>query len=113
MDPDTEPNPDDENIELFTKIEPLEDAARQIGLYLEEAGVIQNQTGEQAIFVNFAIGDVAFSDRVQHPERYTVDTEFRNMQTNMARDDFLDARARIAEALKKGEDPFAQQDEDE
>ena len=112
MDPDAI-EPDENDHKLFEKIHELEDGARQIGLYLEEAGVLQHgETGQHAIFANFNIGKVAFSDRVQHPEKYTVDSEFKNIATDMARDDFLDARTKIAVALEKGEDPFASEDDE-
>ena len=59
----------------------------------------------------FSIGKVAWSDRVQRPEEYTMEKELANMETGMAKDEFLDARSKIAEALERGEDPFAGEDE--
>lgn len=104
---------DDQHLELAQRIEKLEDAARHIGLYLEQGGILQNEQGHEVIVASFTINKVAFSERVQNPERHSVDSEFKNLQTGMAKDDFLDVRTKIAEALERGEDPFASESEDE
>jgi hypothetical protein len=104
---------EDEHFELTQQISKLEDATRHIGLYLEQAGILQNEDGHEVIVASFTINKVAFSERVQNPDRHSVDTEFKNLQTGMAKDDFLDVRSRIAEALERGEDPFAGEDEDD
>jgi hypothetical protein len=105
---------DEEEVpQLAQSIEKLEDATRHIGLYLEQAGILQNEEGHEVIVASFTINKVAFSERVQNPDRHSVDTEFKNLQTGMAKDDFLDVRTKIAEALERGEDPFAGEDEGE
>lgn len=92
---------------LDAKIPELEDAARQLGLYLSEAGVLEGE-GRQAIVATFSIGQVAWSDRIQHPENYTTEKELAVMEAGIQKDDFLDVRQQIAEKLARGEDPFAE-----
>lgn len=93
--------------ELARKAPELEDAARQIGLYMDEAAVMGDEN-QVALVARFSIGKIAFSDRVQHPEKYTVDRELAQMEIGVAKDEFLDARTKIAEAIARGEDPFAE-----
>jgi hypothetical protein len=97
--------------DLHQRMEKLEDAARQIGLYLEQGGVAVGEDGQQAIIASFSINKVAFSERVQNPEKHSIDSEFKNIATSAAKDDFLDARQKIAEALERGEDPFLEDEE--
>jgi hypothetical protein len=95
---------------LEVKIPELEDTARQLGLYLIEAGVLEAEE-RQIILASFSVGRVAWSDRVQHPERYTTEKELAVMEAGMQKDEFLDVRTQIAERLARGEDPFEDDDE--
>ena len=60
--------------------EALKDATQQIGLYMREAWMApDHESGTVAVYVEFALGDLAFSERVQHPER-----EVENDRTRLA-----------------------------
>jgi len=85
-----------------------EDGFRKIGLYLEGHPQIAlvptppHGAPQPALVVNFAIGKVAFSDRVQNPPKAEVEDEFRKIQITAQDDAFLDERTRIQEALASG-----------
>lgn len=96
---------DDQFAEL---IDNLKRRAEKIGLYMQSAfqatqGVEMDEemeakltdsdaikarmeTGEVrvAIMALFTVGDVAFSDRVQNPEKYDTDTQFRQIMPTEA-----------------------------
>jgi hypothetical protein len=100
----TEPEP------LEAKIPEIEDVARQLGLYMAEAGVLEAEN-HRVLLATFTIGNVAWSERVQHPEQYTTEKELAVMEAGIQKDEFLDVRTQIAERIARGEDPFADDDE--
>lgn len=72
----------DPKVQEFLKktMESLEQAARKIGLYVESAGtgVVPGQD-VNLLVVTFTLGEVAFSDRVQNPDKDAAESEFRTM----------------------------------
>lgn len=92
-------------------VDELDDRARRLGLYLGGWDVAPVPTGDPdvqtvGVVAQFDIGEVAFSDRVQHPERFYTDETFRVIEADTAVDEFLETRQRIAERLAAGEDPL-------
>jgi hypothetical protein len=57
----------------------LTEAAQPIGLYLRNTYMTPEREGSSTILVyaEFTLGDLAFSDRVQHPEKAKADDEVR------------------------------------
>lgn len=100
---------DEMDFELKAKaaFEQIEDKARQMGLYYDSARAVMLPDGELVLMVDFILGDVAFSDRVQNPQRYSTDTLLRTMEKGQQDDDFLNERERIKQALARGEDPLS------
>lgn len=96
--------------EVFsTFIEGMEKFARSMGLYM------QNATGTRRpidpfvlagtdpvvrpfVTASFVLGDEAFSDRVQHPERYTDDAEIRKIEHATVKSEAEEIMRRFAES---------------
>lgn len=87
---EVDPNEADETV--FTDfIEKMESTARALGLYLQTARG-QRQPLEEFVLVGtdpvvrpfvvaqFLLGDEAFSDRVQHPEKYSDEAVMKGME---------------------------------
>jgi hypothetical protein len=93
---------------LMERWQAFEDKARTLGLYLEGhpqiAMVPMPPHGQPvvALQVMFQMGRVAFSDRVQFPEKEKVDDTARVMEVGLKDDMFLDERQRIADGLAAG-----------
>lgn len=110
--------PDEIEFELKAKaaLDELEDDARKIGLYVDSAHVMPDPqgSGEMVFMVDFMLGDVAFSDRVQNPEQYGSDQILRGMEAGMQRSDFEETREKMIESLKNGGslDSFLDEPED-
>lgn len=96
---------DEREEEVFRDfIDKMEEAARKLGLYLNRA-TGQRQPVDRMVPVGvsvpvrplvaatFTLGDEAFSDRVQHPERYTDDAMLAGIEEATWRD----AARRISE----------------
>lgn len=110
---DHEHLPDDLRAAFDTMLERSEefiDDLRKIGLYAEgppQMAQIPTPIGPQpAMVVQCNIGRVAFSDRIQHPERYETDKTLGVMEINAQDDAYLDERQRIQQALAEGKDPY-------
>lgn len=100
---------------LLEGAEKLDDAMRQIGLYVDHTHLVTIDTpsGPQpALAVNLTIGDVAYSDRVQHPENYSMDQQFRVMEREMTGNDFEDIQAKMRRNVAAGRDPLDDGDDD-
>ncbi len=107
------PNPE-EIQKLESRIEPLEDAARKIGCYLDRAVVttIPGPFGPRlAVVAEFSLGKVAFTGRVQDPEQEQIDRVFSEMTFGFGSDEFLDANARVERNLAAGRQAFDDGDE--
>lgn len=102
---------------LLERFGELDDDLRQIGLYVEggpQIVPVPTPLGERmGLLVQFQIGKVAFSQRVQHPEDARFEDKFDVMAIEAQDDAFLDERQRIADALARGEDPYAVDDDDD
>lgn len=109
--------PDPEEIQkLESRIEPLEDAARKIGCYLDRAVVttIPGPFGPRlAVVAEFSLGKVAFTGRVQDPEQEQIDRVFSEMTFGFGSDAFLDARSRVQRNLDAGRQAFDDGDDAE
>lgn len=84
--------------------EQVEDRARQMGLYYDNAHAMMLPDGELVLMVDFILGDVAFTDRVQNPDRYATDNMVGIMEKQYQGDEFLAQRERIRKALAEGKD---------
>lgn len=127
-DPDDEPTDDDalaaaaleatfraDTDLLIERYPDFEDAARQLGLYAEGHEISSAHTPlgpKAALVVGFDIGNVAFSDRVQHPENVTVDQAVREMELDTAADEWIDTREQIRRNLAAGRDPLDDGDDE-
>jgi hypothetical protein len=73
--------PDNEDFEARAALmnQQLTEATQPIGLYLRNTYMTPESEGSSnvLVYVEFTLGDVAFSDRVQHPERAKADDETR------------------------------------
>lgn len=98
-------------IKARAALDRLEDKARQMGLYVDSAHVLlmpvpQASEPEMVFAVNFTLGDIAFSDRVQNPDKHATDSMIRTLEMQMRSDDFLEQRTKIQENIAAGRDPF-------
>lgn len=95
-------------LEATGRVDTLEEDVRRIGLYLEGWDVAPNsQTPDEFLVVcGFQVGQVAFSDRVQFPERFYTDQTFKVIELDDQVDEFLETRQAIVAALQAGEDPL-------
>ncbi len=81
----------------------VEQAGREVGLYLEKAhvGVPQGEelTETTILFVmaEFQVGDLAFSSRVLDPASETTNTVVRGMEVDYEKEAFEAARKRLVE----------------
>lgn len=93
---------------LMERWQAFEDKARTLGLYMEgHPQIVMVPTPPMgapkiALQVIFQMGRVAFSDRVQFPEKEKVDDTARSMEVGLKDDMFLDERQRIADGLAAG-----------
>lgn len=96
---DLPPNfPEDKFQDLLEK---MGDKARQIGLYVNGAALNVDEEGEpltgekrHVLVMQFTVGDVAFSKRVQDPEEDQFDTEFKKFESGQVKDQVEDIRQR-------------------
>jgi hypothetical protein len=84
--------------------EALDDLARQLGMYVEHYNWIPTPDGQEALVVDFVLGDIAFSDRIQNPQKYSTDDAIRRIAKQLEADTFLDERTRLKEVLAQGGD---------
>lgn len=103
------PEPQDEGdfeIKCKAAMEKLEETSRKMGLYPEQAHAMKMPDDSFVFVVEFLLGDVAFSDRVQNPQKYSTDTMVNTMEKNLLGDTFLEERAKIQKRLAAGLDPM-------
>jgi hypothetical protein len=96
--------------------EKLDDALRTVGLYVERSQLVMIETPfgpRPALAVDTLIGDVAYTDRVQHPENDTMDKQFRVMEREMTGGEFDDIKERMRRNVAAGRDPMDDGDDDE
>ena len=78
----------------------LGDGARRCGLYMESASASLSSPDEAPqpplIVASFAVGDIAFTDRVLNPPVEEVNKAVRTMEVDADLDRFNDARRRLA-----------------
>lgn len=120
---DDQPTPaEDGGPVVAALVEKLTEGTRKIGLYVESAGlgatdgigptvvsdlaamkkVVAGDDGDLLLMVGFAIGDVAFSKRVQNPEQDEVDDQVRAMLP----DPVAEIKERLRKAKEEGKDIF-------
>ena len=90
----------DEAGELARRIALLDDDLEQIGLYTTNKTVAAQHSGDDtrlAAIVNALIGKVAFSERVQHPDRWAVGNTFENLVDSDILDEFDRRKHRLRE----------------
>jgi hypothetical protein len=104
---------------METAVATLEETGRSLGLYLGEMMVApppmwipqEDTAAHPVVMVAFAVGDYAFSDRVQNPNK--VDQPPAKAASGSSKDAFLDRRARIQQAIAEGRDPFDDEEDGE
>lgn len=92
---------------LMERFGEYEDKMRQLGLYSDGPPQITitptlGGAPRAALLCQFTIGKVAYSDRVQHPDKNAIDDEARKMEVSLKDDIMLDERNRIAKGLAAG-----------
>lgn len=75
---------DNEQATLAKRVDDMVYAFRTIGLF--EDSVKFPEPERQIALVSFLIGDRAFSDRVQNPEKVDIDAEFARMMAPVNND---------------------------
>lgn len=85
-----------------------EEMSSKMGDSAAVKAMIESGEAKFAIMAVFTIGDLAFSDRIQHPELYKEETEFRKIMPSEAE---LKAEF-IRNRIKQGKPLFAADDED-
>jgi hypothetical protein len=98
------------------KLPLIEEAARKIGLYVDasQVTVLPTPFGAQAaLVVDFLVGDIAFSKRVQDPDTDSFDRQFKELEVSMQDDEFLEARAQIQRNVAAGRHPLDDGEEEE
>lgn len=122
-DPSRQPSPEEiaRREELGKKIEAAEAPLRHLGLYIQGAMVdkipvhdpIFGDQEKEAIALICMVGEAAWDDRVQNPEKDDIEAEFRKMQTTTERETFEEKRQKIQEALDNGDDILGMLNPDE
>lgn len=104
---DTLEPPGEGYIELQLAMGEADAALQKLGLYVEGTMPYPDpQHGGWMGVMVCSIGDVAFSDRVQNPEKYAVDKTFGSIEHDAAKDTFLDRRAQIEANIAAGRAPL-------
>lgn len=102
---------------MLQRSEDFLDDLRKIGLYAEgppQFAQIPTPMGPQpGMILQCNIGKVAFSDRIQHPEKYETDKSFAVIDIGAQDDAYLDERARIQQAIAEGRDPYFDEADDD
>lgn len=80
---------DTERAQMVKRVDDLVFALRVVGLF--EDSVITPEEDRPIAVVDFLIGDLAFSKRIQEPEQVDFDAEFRAMIAPVAEDQNDDA----------------------
>ena len=107
--------PDD--LPLAAKSEELAKALRAIGLYEDQSQWISQgerpdefsppqQDQRNILVMDLLIGELAFSKRIQDPEQFDVDAEFRTMMGGLETSEVDDTRDKIMRRLEQGLNPF-------
>lgn len=94
----------DETDRLEQIIDVLEPELRRLGVYIDHSNIAsEEETGDKPMLViDASVGSVAFSRRVQDPEQFDFDREFKKMTFGAIADDFLDTRAQFEARLAEG-----------
>lgn len=94
--------------ELARRLALLDDDLDQVGLYITNKTVTAQQSGEDTVLtavVSALIGKVAFSERVQHPERWANQGVFDSLIESDVLDEF-DRRKLHLRELHRRDDPL-------
>jgi hypothetical protein len=98
----------DEAGELTRRIALLDDDLEQIGLYTTNKTVAAQRSGGDTILaavVTALIGKVAFSERVQHPERWADHATFDDLIESDVLNEYERRKSHLRE-LHRGDDPL-------
>lgn len=99
---------------LSAKVSDLEEAARKLGLYLDQAVVATldapsgdpDEEASPVLFASMSINRVAFSTRVQEPEQDRFDRQLREMELGERDQKVVEAKEQIARNIAAGRDPL-------
>lgn len=95
-------------MEMNLAMQNADDTLSKLGLYTEGVMPYPDPTGQPGFIgvMVCTIGDVAFTDRVQNPEKAETDKAFGAIQHDAGKDEFLDRRVQIQENLAAGRSAF-------
>lgn len=104
-DPDEEPEwPEGMSAEQVSKlIARLAEELPQLGIYPEPHVSVERHGDHVALTMNFVVGDVAFTPRVQDPQQDEFNDQFRKLENDSLRDRVEE----IKEKHRRGETPEA------
>lgn len=106
------------------KTDDVEAAGRRCGLYVRDIGLSMapntelDEDGDQGMamrpvmVLNFSVGDVAWSDRIQNPAQDTTEAEFRKMAVEAEKEKFEETRAELERRLREGKDLLGGDDDE-
>jgi hypothetical protein len=91
-----EPDPDVEAA-IRSAVERLGTGSQRCGLHLSSARVAlpEDAPGPALVIADFAVGDLAFTDRVLNPSGEEDNKAVRKMQVDLDLDEWLEARRRL------------------
>lgn len=86
------PEPEDNFDERFQRLgETLNATMQPFGLYLQSTVLLPEdelaQVGKSLVMADFVLGDLAFSDRVLHPDRYAEDDKTQHLMAEVGLDE--------------------------
>ena len=101
--PSEDPNDPFNEQNLTDVMEKLQEETRKMGLYVSTAVLHQEPVHDPALaaagekpqtklIVSFTLGDIAFSDRIQNPEKDQVEDQFREIEHGTIRDQVEDIK---------------------
>jgi hypothetical protein len=106
-----QPDPEEFMAEMQPRLDGIEQAAQKLGLYMQGYGFAQvpaedGGAATTVAAVTFIIGDQAFSDRVQNPEKYEQDKELQTMFKESSLDEAEILKEQLRKAVEEGGDIF-------
>lgn len=100
---------------LQAKIPELEDIARKLGLYLDQAAIVVAdgpQGPMPVLMANMAVNKVAFSERIQKPVEDEFATKLKEIEIGMADEEAIRIREQMTRNIAAGRDPLDDGDDD-
>lgn len=98
--------PEIDMVVVGARVEAAEDALSKLGLHLDQwqPAPMASPDGKPMILMNLMIGDIAFSDRVQNPQKVEDDRTIIGMDQSFNKDKFKENVAKAKALLEENED---------